>query len=227
MALLRDATVHDLPALYRVCLLTGAAGQDASAAHTDPDLPGHLFAGPYVVFPGSVALVVQDEEGVAGYCLGVPDTPAFEDWMEEVWLPPLRDRHPRGSGGTPADEGLIGWFHAPLRPTAHLVDAYPAHLHVDLLPRLQGQGWGRRLIDAMAARLAAAGAHGVHLGVDPANTGAAAFYARLGFDGLDGPEGACFFGRLLSVTTAPPRADRTSDAPDDASDGVDGARRPG
>lgn len=213
MAVLRDATVHDLPALYRVCLLTGDAGRDASAAHADPDLAGHLFAGPYVVFPGAVALVVQDEDGVAGYCLGVPDTTAFEDWMDDVWLPPLRERYPRGSGGTPADEGLIGWFHSPLRPTARYVDEYPAHLHVDLLPRLQGQGWGRRIMAAMADRLAAAGARGVHLGVDPSNTGALAFYQRLGYLELDGPEGGRFFGLHLSTpdtdsTNGPPAAPR-------------------
>ncbi|WP_377639190.1 GNAT family N-acetyltransferase [Oryzobacter terrae] len=210
MAVLRDATVHDLPALYRVCLLTGAAGRDASDAHADPDLPGHLFAGPYVVFPDALALVVQDAGGVAGYCLGVPDTPAFEDWMEEVWLPPLRERHPRGSGGTPADEGLIGWFHSPLRPTARFVDEYPAHLHVDLLPRLQGRGWGRRIMDAMTERLAAAGAGGVHVGVDPANTGALAFYERLGFRELGGPEG----GRFLGLHLAPSGTDTSSSGTD-------------
>ena len=34
------------------------------------------------------------------------------------------------------------------------VDAYPAHLHIDLLPELQGQGMGRRLIDTLRAALA-------------------------------------------------------------------------
>ena len=31
---------------------------------------------------------------------------------------------------------------------------YPAHLHIDLLPELQGQGWGRRLIDTLVGRAA-------------------------------------------------------------------------
>ena len=61
---------------------------------------------------------------------------------------------------------------------------YPAHLHIDLLPELQGQGFGRRLIDTLRAALAARGVPAVHLGMDAANTGARAFYDRLGFHEL-------------------------------------------
>ena len=57
----------------------------------------------------------------------------------------------------------------------------PAHLHIDLLPRLQRAGWGRRLIGALADELAARGVPGVHLDVDATNLDAIAFYRRLGF----------------------------------------------
>jgi ribosomal protein S18 acetylase RimI-like enzyme len=58
---------------------------------------------------------------------------------------------------------------------------YPAHLHIDLLPRLQGSGWGRRLVDTLIAELTGRGIRGLHLSLDPENTGARAFYDRLGF----------------------------------------------
>ena len=64
------------------------------------------------------------------------------------------------------------------------VDDYPAHLHIDLLPELQGRGFGRRLIDTLCAELARRGVPAVHLGMDAANTGARAFYDRLGFHEL-------------------------------------------
>ncbi|GMA86524.1 hypothetical protein GCM10025868_17740 [Angustibacter aerolatus] len=69
------------------------------------------------------------------------------------------------------------------------VDAYPAHLHVDLLPRLAGGGWGRRLIETFAAAAHEAGADGLHVGVDPANVAALGFYERLGFVPLPSSSG--------------------------------------
>src|SRR5829696_8758007 len=141
-------TLHDLPGVYRVCLLTGAGGSDASSLHADPDLLGHVWAGPYLAFPQAVTRVLRDESGVTGYCLAVPDTAAFERWVDEVWLPPLRRRHPAGSGATAADAALVDRLHRPIHTDAAVLARHPAHLHVDLLPRLQGQGWGRRVVDA-------------------------------------------------------------------------------
>ena len=57
-----------------------------------------------------------------------------------------------------ADAALVERLHEGSRTDAGLTATHPAHLHVDLLPRLQGQGWGRRVMDAISDRLAAAGA---------------------------------------------------------------------
>ncbi len=199
-ARMRPATVHDLPGVYRVCLLTGLSGGDASGDHADPDLLGHVYVGPYVMFPDAVALVITDEQGVAGYCVGVPDTTAFEQWCEREWWPPLREQHPLPFGptasrasaparpSTPADAALVRRLHHPATTDPGVSTAYPAHLHIDLLPRLQGQGWGRRLMYRLLERLAVAGATGVHLVVASENAGAHHFYERLGFTeiGRDG-----------------------------------------
>jgi ribosomal protein S18 acetylase RimI-like enzyme len=195
---MRPGTLHDLPGAYRVCLLTGAGGSDASGLHDDPDLLGHVWAGPYLAFQDGVTRVLHDDHGVAGYCLAVADTVTFESWLENVWLPPLRERHPRGSGTRPADAALVERLHHNPRADAGLLAAHPAHLHVDLLPRLQGQGWGRRVVESVLAGLRTTGATGVHLGVDETNTGAQQFYARLGFTELDGPPGARYYGMALA-----------------------------
>ena len=206
-----DATLHDLPGLYRVCRLTGDGGHDASGQYSDPDLLGHVWAGPYAVGPRAVALVVHDDAGVAGYCLGAPDTLEFEEWLNNEWFPPLRQRYPRDQA-TAGDQWLIDRIHAWPPTDPELLATYPAHLHIDLLPRLQGQGWGRRLITELGARLHAAGAGGIHLGVNPANAAAIAFYERLGFHVVKRTHEAVIYGAALGpaglVTTGRPESSR-------------------
>ncbi|MBM6405902.1 GNAT family N-acetyltransferase [Phycicoccus sp. CSK15P-2] len=181
MATIRTATVEDTASLHDVCLRTGAAGEDATALHEDPHMLGLFWADPFVHAPEAVALVVEDAEGVGGYAVGVPDTGAFERWRDEVWLPPLRRRYPRGSGRTPADAAAVRLLHEPPPTDPAVLRRYPAHLHADLLPRVQGHGWGRRLVEDVLARLVSAGATGAHVGVDPRNARGRAFWQRLGF----------------------------------------------
>ena len=89
-------------------------------------LLGHLWAGPYLAFPDAVTRVIHDDHGVAGYCLAVPDTAAFEHWLDTVWLPPLRERLPLGSGTTGADRALVERIHETPRPDAALLAEHPA-----------------------------------------------------------------------------------------------------
>lgn len=166
-------------ALYDICLLTGDSGADATALYEDPRLLGEVYVGPYLRFPDALALVGVDESGVAGYVLGVPDTVAFESWCEREWWPPLRSRYPLGTfpDGSP-DDRIVRLIHNPPTASPDVVERYPAHLHIDLLPRLQGQGDGRRLLTALLDGL---GAPGIHLGVGLANQRAIGFYTRMGF----------------------------------------------
>ncbi|MEO6790204.1 MAG: GNAT family N-acetyltransferase, partial [Ornithinibacter sp.] len=107
----------------------------------------------------------------------------------------------RHLGATPSDsdEGLIHRFHDPVRTDPALAAAYPAHLHIDLLPRLQGLGWGRALMRRMLERLALAGAGGVHLGVAESNTGAHVFYERIGFVEIERDDLSRTYARPLTT----------------------------
>jgi ribosomal protein S18 acetylase RimI-like enzyme len=169
-------------ALYDICLLTGDSGVDASGLYQDPLLLGEVYVGPYLRLAPEHALVGVDEAGIAGYVLGVPDTLAFEAECEVSWWPPLRARYPQASFPPESpDEGIVRLIHTPPQAEPDVVERYPAHLHIDLLPRLQGRGDGRRLLTALLDGLAAAGAPGVHLGVSTANQRAVGFYRRMGF----------------------------------------------
>ena len=58
---------------------------------------------------------------------------------------------------------------------------YPAHLHIDLLPECQGQGYGRKLIESLIVHLKDSDIKGLMLHVSRNNEGAIAFYKRCGF----------------------------------------------
>lgn len=199
---LRAGTPEDLPALRAVCRLTGDAGRDASALYADPDLLGDVYAAPYAVHEPALVSVLADDAGVCGYVLGCSDTAAFAAWMEAVWLPPLRVRHPLppATDGS-ANAALLRRVHRRW-PVSPQTPRHPAHLHIDLLPRAQGLGLGRALIERFLDTLRARGVPGVHLGVDRRNAGAIAFYERLGFVRLADAEWGFEYG--LSLQTAAP-----------------------
>ena len=180
---IRAATPADLEALYRIALATGDSGADAAHLYSDPKLVGHLYAAPYLVLEPAFALVVEDAAGVGGYIIGALDTLAFEARLEAEWWPALR-REYADPEGDPSDWNLdqirAYQIHHPRPPPARITGPYPSHLHIDLLPRLQGRGLGQMMIDAWLARIAAAGSRGVHLGVSPANHRALRFYRAYG-----------------------------------------------
>jgi ribosomal protein S18 acetylase RimI-like enzyme len=193
----------DLDDLYRVCLQTADSGEDATALFGDPMLPGHVYAAPYAIFEPSLAWVAADAAGVAGYVLGALDTRAFEERLERDWWPALRARYPdpRQPGGTLSEPErfTLQNIHQPFISDPALLSCYPSHLHIDLLPRLQGRGFGRRLIETLFAALRASRSPGVHLHVGRANERAAAFYRHVGLTELPAAGARVFALRLAEA----------------------------
>ena len=201
--MIRPVRPADLDALYDICLRTGAAGGDATDLFEDPRLLGDLFVAPYAVLEPEHAFVLDDGSGpvlgdaVVGYAVGALDTDAFDDRLEAEWWPEARARH-ADPAGVDSIEGLfLGYLHGPPRAPRELVARYPSHLHIDLLPQAQGQGWGRRLMETLFDALRADGSPGVHLGVSEANPRAIAFYAHLGMTELGSDGITRRFGLLL------------------------------
>ncbi|MFJ4715939.1 GNAT family N-acetyltransferase [Streptomyces sp. NPDC088785] len=173
----------DREALARICVMTAHEGGDSSALHPDRELMPTLFAYPYVHLEPDFAFVLDDGEGAAvGYVLGVPDTADFAARFRAQWLPRVTGRFPPvdGVARTPSEE-MIGLLHTPERMVRDELAAFPAHLHIDLLPPWQGRGHGRALMRALLGALHARGVPAVHLCMVRANTAARAFYDRLGF----------------------------------------------
>ena len=183
----RLARPSDRAACYEVCLRTGDSGRDATSLHSDPEALGNVYVGAYLAFEPAFALVLEDDGGVCGYALGALDTRSFHARYIKEWLPPLRALRPAPPPPASAwsrDEQLWNLYHHPELFVPDPYAPYPSHLHIDLLPRAQGRGCGRAMMDELLERLKAAGSTGVHLAMAADNHRAAGFYARIGFHEL-------------------------------------------
>ncbi len=124
----------DLVELYRICLRTGASGEDASELYLDPDILWHYYAAPYAVGEPSLCFVLTNDGMPCGYILGTRDSKTFVDWCEHHWFPPLRERYPLPPvDDVSPDARMMRLIHAGYHPPEGLTE-FPAHLHIDILP---------------------------------------------------------------------------------------------
>jgi ribosomal protein S18 acetylase RimI-like enzyme len=190
---IRPATKADEAALSNICLLTANAGTSAKDLHTDPALPGLIYSLPYVNLESTWGFVLVDDGEVVGYTLGAFDTRKFEESAETDWWPSLKARYgpllqDPDAVLTPADRTYINTIMAFPRASDAQIAFAPAHLHIDILPSHQRQGWGRKLIGQAMECLKQNEVQSVWLGMDTRNIEAARFYERLGFEKVDGAQ---------------------------------------
>ena len=197
-AVIRPYRASDHAAVYDVCVRTADVGGDARGKYHSDDLMPDLFAGPYLFLEPDFAFVLDDGQRAVGYVIGTPDTAAFARAYRARWIPHLAGRYevPPDPPTSP-DEAMVALHYRPELLVWPGLEAYPAHLHIDLLPRLQGTGAGRALMETIQARFRAEGAGGVHLGVSRVNVRAVGFYRHLGFRTLTEDEHSFVLGRLL------------------------------
>jgi ribosomal protein S18 acetylase RimI-like enzyme len=198
---IRKYRPDDLAMLYRICLETGEAGKDATDLYKDGKLLGHVYAAPYGVLSPETVFIAEDAEGAGGYIVGPVDTRSFDARMEREWWPKLRpslaDPKDKPYKTWSRDERMSYLIHHPARTTEPILDRYPSHLHINLLPRLQGQGLGVKLIDRWLAEMKALGSPGAHLGVGTANARAVGFYKAYGFEEVERIRDVIWYGVRL------------------------------
>ena len=183
--MIRPYAPADYDAVSRICTQTAERGGDATGLYVTDELMPDVFVRPYAAYQPDLAFVVEDADGVGGYIVGVENTAAFTKWFSREWIP--REIEGRDEHTLPVvskDDLIRHLAFWPERMLIPELDEFPAHLHIDLLPRLQGQGLGRQLIETLADALRSRGITGLHLSMDAANTNARSFYDRLGFSEL-------------------------------------------
>ena len=182
---IRGARPGDEPGAYHVCLKTGDHGADGAALFAeDPDALGRIFVGPYLAFEPDLSLILEDDRGICGYALGARDSRAFYLQYDQSWRPRLCERFPDPPGDPQRWTEVQHVHHSYHHPDYFCPEpyaAYPSHLHIDLLPRAQGRGYGRRMLEQVMETLRRRGSPGAHVGLSARNARAYAFYERLGF----------------------------------------------
>jgi ribosomal protein S18 acetylase RimI-like enzyme len=194
---IRPYRPSDRADVYDVCVRTGALGHDATGMYSSDDLLPDIYALPYVDTEPELAFVADNGERVVGYVIATANTRAFAHWFSETWWPSVAAKY--DGEVSDAEARTLASAADPSRMLLPEVDDYPAHLHIDLLPEAQGQGLGRRLVDALRAALAEQGVPGLHLTMGADNANAGAFYRRLGFTELaSSTDAATSFGMTIA-----------------------------
>lgn len=202
---IRPARPDDQAAAYDICLKTGDHGADGEPFyHDDPDALGRIFVGPYLAFALDLGLVLEDAGGVCGYAFGALESRAFYARYESEWRPALCANHPMPQGDPSSwtrAQTVHAWYHHPDYYCPEPYEAYPSHMHIDLLERAQGRGFGRLMMEQVMDMLRRRGSPGVHLGVSARNAPALGFYDRLGFRELtrvgSATDGVVYLGKAL------------------------------
>jgi ribosomal protein S18 acetylase RimI-like enzyme len=194
---LRRARPADAPALAEICIRTGHRGLDARGVYSDPSLLAAMYLLPYLALEPEWGWVITDDaDSPTGYIVGAPDTRAFMQRAEAQCWPALRARHPLPPHeDTRPQARLTRVLHSGPLSELPFLDSHPAHLHIDLLPQVQGQGHGTALMACFADALGAAAVPGVHLGVSAQNPRAIGFYRRLGFATLQETSWGLWMGK--------------------------------
>lgn len=188
----------DLDNLYSICLITGESIKAETNLYKDSKLLGHFYAAPYAVLEPELTFIVSLDGQPSGYILGTKDSEKFKQKTEEAWFPSLRDKYqmPEENDNSP-DAAMIRLIHQGYNLKKEFVN-YPAHLHINLLPVMQGKGFGKKIMLTFTQKLKELNVSALHLEVGKKNIGAIRFYKRMGFHQIVEYEHSIGFGILLN-----------------------------
>lgn len=177
---IRLALPADFAALTEVAYATGFFGRSAEVYFPAKALFGELWVGPYLGPAGGCGLVLEEEGQILGYVLGAQDPLAYRRYFLQGlprWL--LQAVQGRYPGLGTSLRFLLRALRYP--PQTAPLRLFPAHLHLNLLSRARGQGWGEQLLRAHLACLREKGLSGVQLSTTEENRAALGLYQKLGF----------------------------------------------
>ena len=195
---IRSYRSSDKDLVYSICLKTGESGKDATHLFNDPLVLGHIYAGPYMKYEPQSVFILNDNKGVCGYIMGTMNSNQFYNWMDKEWFPAIRTNYVQPTGDPlkwNRTEKTTSILFQPLKKK--LFKDFPAHLHIDLLPRAQGKGQGKIMMDHFISHLKRNSITGVHLELGAKNDRAFNFYSKYGMAELERDDDSIFMGLYI------------------------------
>lgn len=166
---IRKYKPEDREQIRNICHLTAT---DPTYVN-DKELVATLYADYYTDYePDNIFVVARESDDVAvGYILCAENYKNFIRNYGQNILPKVRKM----------DKWQEFAHRAEFLQMRLLGAKYPAHMHIDILPEAQRQGFGTKLVDALVAHLKEKGVKGLHLGVGGTNEKGINFYKKYGF----------------------------------------------
>ena len=189
MITIRAYKSDDLESVRDVCHKT---------AHTktyqkNKDLVTTMYLDYYAIEePEYVFVAVDETDTPIGYVLCSIDYDKFHKVFIEKYASKIKNRFPIDYYNKKSFEPKILKKHLP---------QYPAHLHIDILDGYQGQGVGKRLLEALFNKLKEDNIPGVCLVAATSNKNACGFYEHMGFQKIGSVFGiGVIYGYLVKNT---------------------------
>jgi len=181
---IRPYRAKDRAALRRIVFETGYMGDPVDWLWRDPETFADLISR-YYTDQEPESIFIADREGeVVGFLTGCTDSDRTRGQAEKQ----VRRVMLRGGLLRPGIASFLWRAIADVArerdvPSEMLGDPrWPAHLHINLLPKARGKGAGGALIRAWRERLREQGVGGLHLGTFAENSNAIAFFTAQGFE---------------------------------------------
>lgn len=182
MATVRNFEWKDRENLRKICVATSNFATDTQK---QKNFLYYLYNDYYTEFePESCFVLADDNDEAVGYVLCAKDFDTYYETFDKFFMPRI------------VQLGFKYHFMTLSEILVHKIAAkkYPAHLHIDIMPDYQGQGYGRKLISALKNHLKELGIPYVMLSVGATNKGVIKFYEKNGFKGVKN-----FFGNMIMV----------------------------
>ncbi|MCM1131473.1 MAG: GNAT family N-acetyltransferase [Roseburia sp.] len=162
---IRKYQEKDNDAVRQICMETAKAGYQSK------EVVCWMFLDYYLESESKHAYVLVDENAVVGYIVASTNSKLYEKQMKEKWIPKIWKY-----------SIFLGIFSKLcLRAAMPLDKAYGGGFHMNITPKYQKLGLGKRLLDVMTRHLSLCGNSYLYLITENKKTRGYGFYKHYGF----------------------------------------------